>query len=423
MVDLRNGRIIIGNKQGLFDYIYDFFALALMVTVNFSYTTNTAMLAVYYCVLALFLLWVCIDIINRGIVYKKLTIPLSLIWYGLFFIYAVSTYFWSVSPDSVLYTAKQMLQPLLIGFGLSFYLNSTERIYKFMKYFMISVDVMCLYLVIKTPFSELLSVFSRNNEIVGVTCNFFGQLVFTCVAFTFYLAYVEGKKRYYILALVYSLLAILTASRKAFLMIPLAVILMMLIYRNKKSGILIFIGSLVAVVVICVAIFKIDALYNVVGYRIESMVIHYVYGTDVDHSLWLRELYIKKGFEYFSNHPILGNGLNSFGYLFEETGLFGRYSHNNFIELLSCLGMVGFCLYYWFYAYLFSKFVKYYLKKEKLIIFAITFLTLFTVFQYGIVAYYDKFTTYMVVCCFMIVSLYDRKYEKYAGGNNVRKIT
>ncbi len=423
MIDLKNRRIIIEKKQGFFDYIYDFFALALIVTINFSYTTDTKLLSTYYFSLAVFFILVCIDIINRGIVYRRLTIPLILIWYGLFFTFALLSYFWSVNPDSVLYSAKMMLQPLLLIFCLSFYLNTTERIYKFMRYSLISVAVICLYLFIKTPLNDVLYVFSRNNQVLGINCNFFGQLVFSCVVISFYFAYANGKKLYYILVFIYSFLAILTASRKAFLMIPLAIVFMILICRNKKSGIIVFFGAVASVIVMCIVAFKIDVLYNVIGCRIESMIIHFVYGTDIDHSIWLRELYIKKGFEYFSNHPILGNGLNNFGYLFQETGLFGKYAHNNFIELLSCLGIVGFSLYYWFYVYLFAKCVKYYRKKEKLVVFALTFLTVFTVFQYGIVAYYDKAMTCMLVCCFMIVSLCDRKYMSKTGGNNVQTIT
>lgn len=60
---------------------------------------------------------------------------------------------------------------------------------------------------------------------------------------------------------------------------------------------------------------------------------------------------IERGIEIFSEHPLLGTGIHTFR-LNNELGL---YSHNNFIELLVGVGLIGLSVYYFFF---FSTFLR-----------------------------------------------------------------
>jgi O-antigen ligase len=103
-----------------------------------------------------------------------------------------------------------------------------------------------------------------------------------------------------------------------------------------------------------------------------------------------RRLMIDKGFEYFLNSPIWGNGHKNFGYLFAiETNStdYGHFSHNNYVELLCNLGLIAFCIYYLFY----YKLLKLSLKnnsKESSLIFA--FIITLMVAELGIISYYGN---------------------------------
>ena len=55
-----------------------------------------------------------------------------------------------------------------------------------------------------------------------------------------------------------------------------------------------------------------------------------------------REAMSLEGFELWKSSPIIGYGINQF----RNISSFGRYSHNNYIELLVSFGVIGFGLYY-----------------------------------------------------------------------------
>ena len=58
---------------------------------------------------------------------------------------------------------------------------------------------------------------------------------------------------------------------------------------------------------------------------------------------------IRSGLIYFQDNPIFGNGYYNFAVLYNQD--FGSfvYAHNNFVELLADLGLIGFFLYYSLY--------------------------------------------------------------------------
>jgi len=54
---------------------------------------------------------------------------------------------------------------------------------------------------------------------------------------------------------------------------------------------------------------------------------------------------VREGFYLWLNNPFFGNGIGQFSVM----SSFGVYSHNNYIEILSNLGLIGFFLYYGIY--------------------------------------------------------------------------
>ena len=55
-----------------------------------------------------------------------------------------------------------------------------------------------------------------------------------------------------------------------------------------------------------------------------------------------REAMSLEGFELWKSSPVIGYGINQF----RNVSSFGRYSHNNYVELLVSFGIIGFSLYY-----------------------------------------------------------------------------
>lgn len=153
---------------------------------------------------------------------------------------------------------------------------------------------------------------------------------------------------YLMLAVINVVFVILTASRTAFLMliVPYAVYKLV----NVSNVVVLFRNIIVAVFIIIASlasIYYIPALYNLVGERLFSA-LSFLQGGVTDASTSTRMLLIQNGLMFFSEHPIMGYGLDGFrtqmGIHFSNVTSY--YAHNNYIEILVSGGIVGFILYY-----------------------------------------------------------------------------
>lgn len=101
-----------------------------------------------------------------------------------------------------------------------------------------------------------------------------------------------------------------------------------------------------------------------------------------------RFLMIKKAIQMFKEKPILGHGAGAF----KAISGFDIYSHNNYVELLSNYGIIGFCL---FYGFIFKILITAYSwirnRKDVFAIFIVVFIVVRLISDIGNVSYYDKF--------------------------------
>lgn len=415
MIDLRRGIIRIGEKQGLFGYIHDFTLLAMYFAICFLNSGTQINTMLHYVVFAAYAFVTAVDVTRQIVYEKRYRISLSVIWYGLFVIFAILSYTWAEDHQSVMLRFKMLVEVFVMVFGVTTYISSKERLYRFFNIVCTATVILSLVLLARTPPSLWLDGFNNNEIIKGLNINAASQMMTICVMITFYLAYVEAKRLYYIPMAFFFIMALFSGSRKALLMLGLVYVMIIVLNFGNKKYFRNLCIILALIIVVFIAVFEIPVLYDVIGYRMEDMIEHFILGVDTDTSLWQREMYIKKGWEYFMNSPIIGNGINNFGYLFRETGIRGSYAHNNFIELLSGLGIVGFMIYYWFHIYLIINLGIAVFKKKKIAILGFTYMIIFTVFEYGIVSYYDRFLASIVCMSFMILSLVKTEDENRFG--------
>ena len=89
-------------------------------------------------------------------------------------------------------------------------------------------------------------------------------------------------------------------------------------------------------------------LYNLIGQKtvvaIKEMLSMQV-DRKVDYSVYQRAEVMRIAFDVFKDHPVIGVGY----YCFLNYNEWQLYAHNNYLELLADLGLIGFVLYYIFY--------------------------------------------------------------------------
>jgi O-antigen ligase len=135
----------------------------------------------------------------------------------------------------------------------------------------------------------------------------------------------------------------------------------------------------------------------------------------IDLSTFMRVQLIRYGLEMWKDNPVMGVGLDNFrvnikGYWHAGLPL---YSHNNYIELLSTIGIFGVISYYALYFYvltsLFSLKKEYYSRRENFSAIVLLITTMFTlmVAELFTVTYYTKYSWILIT----IVCAYREKFE------------
>jgi O-antigen ligase len=151
---------------------------------------------------------------------------------------------------------------------------------------------------------------------------------------------------FYTVSLAACLLVILfTGSRKG-IVIPLIFILIFIVMNSGKKILKRSIIIAIVLSVINYLIFNVDELYIALGRRLELFLITLFDSENVTYfSDATRLQLIKSAYAIFIKSPLIGSGINA------VEAKYGAYSHNNYTEILSSLGIIGFVAYYWIYAY------------------------------------------------------------------------
>lgn len=244
-----------------------------------------------------------------------------------------------------------------------------------------------------------------------ININIIGMVSGISCSFAFYFYKYDRTLRWkysmLIFAGVFMFIILLTASRKS-LFIPFLVysIFKLIGGSNKRALFNILVISLFLFFILW-SVLNIPLLYDMIGYRIDGFLNGY-FGEeeDVDGSTRTRMELVEFGLIVFYLRPFLGYGINNFRAV--HTSYFGQeiYAHNNYIELLVDLGVVGLVIYYVFYLYLIVKLYQIYKKYHDhlaLIFFAI--IIALVIVHYGFVAFYSPFNNIIltIATCYTLV--------------------
>jgi O-antigen ligase len=187
----------------------------------------------------------------------------------------------------------------------------------------------------------------------------------------------SAKNRAWILLNLVNILAalyiiILTASRSSLLISGLIILLYVVqLFLNPKSRIYLFIFAGV-ITLLFLYFVDLDKLAEHVKFMMERMagILGTFDGQHADGSTTERLLFIQIMMDVFKENPFIGTGVNT-----SRVFLHGFYTHNNYVEILGTLGIIGLFIYYSAYTHLAWKisqvrdfWTKYYLMAFALVI-------------------------------------------------------
>ena len=332
--------------------------------------------------------------------------------YALFSVFAISSVFWTVDPITSGEKAKTLF--LLVINNLIIYnifkrfdlgnafLNGTI-LGSFINY-LIAFDI--IHLSMPTYLGYRFFGTMGNPNALSIT------MVLNIAASMIYLQQ-DIDKKYKIFNVINIILAfymiILTVSRTGLILgfFLITVYVFTMLKDLKRIGYLFLMISLISIYMLFFAdTAKIYKYFEDISIRLLN-VVNTLSGADVEKSTLERKEYIEKGLEMFSNHPFGGIGIDTFRYYY------GGYSHNNFVELLLGVGLIGEILYYSIFALLFVKISKIANRDLKLYLYSIV--TALLLVDMGSVSYYDKQILLMIIFIGYIAEKYgsEQKVKKY----------
>lgn len=293
----------------------------------------------------------------------------------LYFIMIVLSIGWATSTSSVVSVLPSIVQIILLTLIMCGFIDDENKIDKIINIFVYSGIALLISILIFTPISEWKEIvnFSLNKYIdvsssagrlgpsIGMHSNGLGQTLVLCIMCTTY-KYIDTKKFKFIFLNILLLIVMLFVKSRSSLIEAILGIFVVFIFSKKYPAKQIIYGffCLILGALLIISCIKIPSLYKIVGYRLEGFVNIFENSNNVDSSTLTRMEFTKIGWDLFKSHPILGVGMNNFSYLsYNYYHTWAQvYSHNNFIEILSNLGIIGFYLYYYLYLQSFLRLIK-----------------------------------------------------------------
>lgn len=334
--------------------------------------------------------------LNFLITKRKLAFNKILLLFLLFILFCIISVFFAIEQGRSVPMIKTLILIYIVMISLVNYIDNLEKIEKTINYFVYSGVITSFYIFAISDFSQITRFGSElGNE------NAIGMIIGLSATFSFYCLLNKRKFIHIVFLLIMIPTLLLTGSRQALLFLFFNILIMMYLkYRGDiRKTILLIIVSVLLLITVSYIIFNVPFFYQIIGERTEQMV-NFISGEGkIDDSVKLRAYMAKSGIEMFKNKPFTGYGINNFRILFNSVpGGRDTYAHNNFIELLVGIGIIGAIIYYLIYFCLLANLLinaKQIAKRDLSYIF-IAIIISYIIMSVSTVYYYNKHISFLL---------------------------
>lgn len=264
-----------------------------------------------------------------------------LLWLVGFYVLSIISKRWSIYPSGAATVISNIAYAVLLNWCMGEYVCQGKRSMTHMCSIMAVMAVLlALNFMVNSTIEEGRYSLEINANTMGVNAAYlFGVLLYGAKESNW------KKIHFNVLTLVVALIALLTGSRKALLMLAVFALAYLFFWKPEKNMgkfVVRMVIVLAVGVVVLILLMKVDVLYNAIGNRLESLYLQWFEGEESDASAISRARMISIGMNMFSESPIYGLGHNAF----KLTSGYWTYSHNNYVELMCSLGILGLLVFY-----------------------------------------------------------------------------
>jgi O-antigen ligase len=349
--------------------------------------------------------WVVLGILAFLLMAKltigKVNIDKYMIWSFTFYIVISLSSLWAIDRNYSFDSMISILGTCIILWYISITVKNKYHIYEILKLFLFATAITGVYMLFLLDFSAIGDVRIGDGSLSeNWNSNYIGMLMALSTVTTITLIKTKEiqiyKILYILLSILYVFIAIFSGSRKALFIIIFASSLYLFL-SSKKHKYTTLVMVILGALVFFNLIMNIPSLYNVLGSRIEGLFIQFTGQGTVDYSTLHRINMIEAGWQWFQNKPIFGYGIDNFKVLYGSLTGSVWYSHNNYIELLVGVGVIGTIIYYFGYFYIIKNSLRVFKRPQPLLNLAFTSIITILIIEVGLVSY-DTLYIQLFVC-------------------------
>lgn len=388
--------IMVSLKNGILKINYTAYERAKRL-FEFTFLLNMIVMFAFYDVknagpVAAILMFAAACILSVEKSRSSMVIPYISIWYFLLIVYGVLSGLWAqfFTTYSLSFTTKLIII-WMMSTSIAIYVDDMVDLDRIMSLFVAGSLIIVLLECTAVPaygwqLGSVGSYFSGNNpNDLTIWMDF-------AAAIAFYRAYVKGKKPMYILVVIFVVFCAFSSSRKGLMAAIAGPMMIVLLSFRKRGYALRLLAAVIMAALIALLVMENETLYGVIGKRFDTM-FDFLKGEGEDGSIAVRQYFISVAKEMFQESPLIGKGMGNFALILDSRYAMGKfYSHNNYWQLLSELGLIGCMLYYSMYVFCLIKLLKYYFADgRKASVLFITAIIMMAVLDTGIISYSSKY--------------------------------
>lgn len=305
--------------------------------------------------LAMFILVEAVSCLFRGRIEFHAAVKL----FGLFVLFCTASIFWSSSVD----LSFDRVQSLMLMFGYFLALTnflmvraqSTDRLVFYARLLVVGSLISALYLLLTSGWqsgTRITGVIGDSNQ-ASAYLSYSIPLALWCAArnllprwaIVSHVAVVGG--------------AIVVMGSRTGLAVAVGGVVLYYLIRRAQKGLLTartlvgVIGLVLLVGLVFAFIMTNDVAYEIIGSRFKSF--FEIMGGESssinENSYFERQRLAELAIQLFLDHPLLGVGIDAYA-SFAAQSIRDTFSHNDYLQLLSCVGVIGCALYYLQHAYI-----------------------------------------------------------------------
>lgn len=339
------------------------------------------------------------------------------LWMIIFVAFCYCSSIWALQPSLSISKGTTILKNSICIVLIYLYYQHLDSVKDLLKIIMYGGYLLVIFSVAFFGMSSLADVVTSASRMDHsfVNQNVLGMLAAITIVINLYFILYYKEQRFLIPLMIIAVVVLAAAgSRKGIIGLVSGAVSIFLIRNYQKKDFLksmLKISIVLMLVIMFIILISNLPMFDFVNMRLQNL-INYLSGEGkLDASIRGRSSLNQLGVQLFSQHPIIGIGIDCPRIPARQQTGNDWYLHNNYLELLAGGGIIGFICFYSIYIFILARFIKYRSERTPEYDICLVLMTVQLVLQFAHVAYYSRQTYFYLMLYFIESSIIKAQSE------------